>query len=79
MVLINATDMSLGERIHLPPGNLFNAICSDLSKFSVARACAASSAVPGVLTPITLKNYAGTLRICPSRLNLMTLIPELPA
>jgi NTE family protein len=26
----------------------------------VARACAASSAVPMVLTPITLKNYAGT-------------------
>jgi NTE family protein len=58
MVLINATDMSLGVRITFNQ-NLFNAICSDLSKFPVARACAASSAVPGVLTPITLKNYAG--------------------
>jgi NTE family protein len=38
----------------------FDAICSDLSKFPVARACAASSAVPGVLTSITLKNYAGS-------------------
>jgi NTE family protein len=58
MVLINATDMSLGVRITFNQ-NLFNAMCSDLSKFPVARACAASSAVPGVLTPITLKNYAG--------------------
>jgi NTE family protein len=37
----------------------FDAICSDLSKFPVARACAASSAVPGALSPISLKNYAG--------------------
>ncbi len=58
MVLINATDMSLGVRVTFNQ-NLFNVICSDLSKFPVARACAASSAVPGVLTPITLKNYAG--------------------
>ncbi|HVP79009.1 MAG TPA: hypothetical protein VMV04_14070 [Thermodesulfobacteriota bacterium] len=35
-------------------------ICSDLSPFPVARAAAASSAVPMVLTPITLRNYAGT-------------------
>ena len=58
MVLINATDMSLGVRITFAQ-HLFDAICSDLSTFPVARACAASSAVPGVLTPITLKNYAG--------------------
>ena len=38
----------------------FDLICSDLSDFSVARACAASSAVPLLLTPITLKNYAGS-------------------
>jgi NTE family protein len=59
MVLINATDMSLGTRFtfHQFP---FNAICSDLSTFHVARACAASSAVPGILTPITLNNYAGS-------------------
>ena len=35
-------------------------ICSDLTDFPVARACAASSAVPIVLTPIILKNYAGS-------------------
>jgi NTE family protein len=37
----------------------FDLICSDLSSFSVARACAASSAVPLVLSPVTLRNYAG--------------------
>jgi len=35
-------------------------ICSDLSLFPVARAVAASSAIPMALTPITLQNYAGT-------------------
>ena len=59
MVLINATDMSLGARFSFHQA-LFNAMCSDLSKFPVSRACAASSAVPGVLTPLTLKNYAGS-------------------
>jgi NTE family protein len=59
IVLINATDMSLGTRFTFHQ-MLFNGMCSDLSKFPVARACAASSAVPGVLTPLTLKNYAGS-------------------
>jgi len=58
-IAINATDMSTGTRVSFIPRG-FNLICSDLSKYSVARACAASSAVPGALTPITLKNYAGT-------------------
>ncbi|MCX5851564.1 MAG: patatin-like phospholipase family protein [Deltaproteobacteria bacterium] len=58
MVLINATDMSRGMRFAFHQFS-FDAICSDLLPFPVARACAASSAVPGVLTPITLKNYAG--------------------
>jgi NTE family protein len=38
----------------------FDLICSDLSLFPVARAAAASSAVPMLLSPITLRNYAGT-------------------
>ncbi len=58
MILINATDMSRGTRLSFNQP-FFNAICSDLSKFPVARACAASSAVPGLLSPITLRNYAG--------------------
>jgi NTE family protein len=39
---------------------MFDATCIDLSSFSVGRACAASSAVPMVLSPITLRNYAGS-------------------
>jgi NTE family protein len=58
MILINATDMIHGTRFSFNQ-DTFDVICSDLSTFPVARACAASSAVPIVLTPITLRNYAG--------------------
>lgn len=37
----------------------FNLLCSDLSSFPVARAVAASSAVPVVFNPVVLENYAG--------------------
>jgi len=59
LIVINATDMSYGVRIGFTQ-DAFDLICSDLSAFPVARAAAASSAVPMVLTPITLQNYAGT-------------------
>ncbi len=59
MIVINATDMSYGTRIGFTQ-DAFDLICSDVSRFSVARAAAASSAVPMVLSPITLRNYAGT-------------------
>ena len=59
VIIINATDMSYGTRIGFTQ-DAFDLICSDLSLFPVARAAAASSAVPMVLTPITLRNYAGT-------------------
>ena len=59
MIYINATDMIQGTRMAFTQ-DAFDLICSDLSDFSVARACAASSAVPLLLTPITLKNYAGS-------------------
>jgi hypothetical protein len=36
----------------------FDVICSDLSAFPVSRACAASSAVPMVLSPVTLYDEA---------------------
>ena len=58
MIVINATDMVHGTRISFIQDG-FDAICSDLTPFPVARACAASSAVPIVLSPITLRNYAG--------------------
>jgi len=59
MIFINATDMIQGTRMAFTQ-DAFDVICSDLSTFSVARACAASSAVPILLTPLTLKNYAGS-------------------
>ncbi len=58
MIVINATDMTLGTRFSFIQ-DPFDAICSDLCSFSVARACAASSAVPVLLSPVTLRNYAG--------------------
>lgn len=59
LIFINATDMTYGTRIGFTQ-ELFNLICLDLSRFPVARAAAASSAVPMALTPISLRNYAGT-------------------
>ena len=59
IIVINATDMSYGTRIGFTQ-DAFDLICSDLSQYPVARAAAASSAVPMALTPITLRNYAGT-------------------
>jgi NTE family protein len=59
MIVINATDMVHGTRFSFVQ-EVFDVICSDLSAFPVARACAASSAVPIVLSPITLRNHAGS-------------------
>jgi NTE family protein len=59
MIMMNATDMTHGLRIGFNQ-DAFDVICSDLSRFPVARAAAASSAVPMLLSPITLRNYAGT-------------------
>jgi NTE family protein len=58
-VYINATDLSDGHRFTFSQGQ-FDAICSDLDAFPIARAVAASSAVPMLLSPITLSNHAGT-------------------
>ena len=55
---INATDLAGGNHFTFFQPQ-FDLICSDLSSLEVARAVAASSAVPGLLTPITLRNYAG--------------------
>jgi len=59
MILMNATDMTHGLRIGFNQ-DVFDVICSDLSHFPVARAAAASSAVPMLLSPISIRNYAGT-------------------
>ncbi len=54
---INATDLTTGMRFTFNQER-FDLICSSLSEFSVARAVAASSAVPIVFPTIPLKNYA---------------------
>lgn len=58
-VVLNSTDVSTGARFDFTQYQ-FDLICSDLSRYSVARAVTASSAVPALLTPITLRNYAGS-------------------
>ena len=55
-VLIAASNISTGERFEFNPVN-FKALCSDFSTFPVARAVAASSALPVVLSPITVWDY----------------------
>ena len=57
-VVLNATDMSTGQQFPFIQDQ-FDLLCSDLSKLPVARAAASSSAFPGLLTPLTFKNYAG--------------------
>lgn len=56
---INTTDLVQGNRFTLDQ-DTFDLICSDLDPLPVAAATAASSAVPGVLSPLTLRNYAGS-------------------
>ncbi|WP_428604364.1 patatin-like phospholipase family protein [Sedimenticola sp.] len=59
VVIINATDLFKGSRFGFTP-ELFSLICSDSDHFPVARAVAASSAVPLIFTPIVLNNRAGS-------------------
>jgi NTE family protein len=57
-IVINGTDISNGNRFSFNQP-LFDIIASDVGSYPISRAVAASSAVPGMLSPITLKNYAG--------------------
>ena len=59
LILVNATDLALGDSFTFTQ-EIFDMICSDLSPTPVSRAVAASSAVPVILSPITLYNYAGS-------------------
>ena len=59
LVVINATDLGTGMRFAFAQ-EYFDLICADLGDYPVSRAVASSSAVPGLLSAITLKNYAGS-------------------
>jgi len=58
-ILVSATDLSDGTRLIFNTEN-FDVLCTDLSNIRLARAAAASSAVPVVLSSITIDNYGGT-------------------
>ena len=57
-LVINGTDITTGMRFDFTQHS-FDLICSDVTQYPLASAVAASSAVPGALTPVTLKNFAG--------------------
>ncbi len=56
-LLITATDLTLGTGFEFSQDQ-FDILCSRLDKVPLAVAVAASSAVPLVLSPITVRNYA---------------------
>jgi len=64
LILASATDISSGARLVFQQG-MFDVLCADLNAVPLSRAAAASSAVPVVLSPITLNNYGGTCNRIP--------------
>jgi NTE family protein len=58
-IAVGATELSTGSRVVFMEQN-FDVMCADLDTFRLARAAAASSAVPVVLSPLTINNYGGT-------------------
>ena len=59
LIVVSATDITSGSRLVFARSN-FDYLCTDLDSFRIARAAAASSAVPVVLSPLTINNYGGT-------------------
>ena len=59
LIIASATDISTGSRFVFGQ-RIFDIICSDLNSVPLSRAAAASSAVPVVLSPVTINNYGGT-------------------
>ena len=57
-IIVGSTDLASGSRVVFVPQN-FDVMCADLGSFRLARAAAASSAVPVVLSPLTINNYGG--------------------
>lgn len=58
MIVINASDLAYGVRFSFIQ-DYFKLLCSDLSSFPVARAVAASSAVPVLFNPVVVENHTG--------------------
>ena len=64
LILASATELSTGARLVFDQ-DLFDPICSNLDAVPLSRAAAASSAVPVVLSAVTLNNYGGTCNYKP--------------
>jgi len=58
-LLVTATDLTTGAPFEFTPEQ-FSLICSDLDSVPLSVAVAASSSVPLLLSPMTLRNYGGT-------------------
>ncbi|MBS1134893.1 MAG: Patatin, partial [Burkholderiaceae bacterium] len=58
-IVASATDISTGSRLPFNQ-SVFNLMCSDLNAMRLSRAAAASSAVPVVLSTVTINNYGGS-------------------
>ena len=61
-LLVTATDLTTGAPFEFTPEQ-FALICSDLDHVPLSFAVAASSSVPVLLSPMTIRNYAGS---CPA-------------
>jgi len=66
-IQINATDLGTGQHFRFTQ-NMFDYLCSDLSDFKVARAVAASSAVPVAFAPIAVENFSGCEKVLQKRI-----------
>ncbi len=59
LIQINATDLATGAPFSFIQDQ-FDYLCSDLASYPISRAVAASSAVPGPMSPLTLRNFSGS-------------------
>ena len=64
-LIVTATDMSLGSGFDFT-ADQFDLICSDLGSVPLSFAVTASSAVPLVLSPLTLRNYRNECPVGPT-------------
>jgi NTE family protein len=58
VAIVGSTDITTGAQI-LFSQRQFDVLCADLARFPLSRAAAASSAVPVIMSPVTLDNRAG--------------------
>lgn len=64
LIQINATDLATGSPFSFIQEQ-FDYLCSDLGSYPISRAVAASSAVPGPMSPLTLRNFSGRCEFDP--------------